>query len=154
MKTYSTPADVLDAVGTELGASEWLAIDQDRVTAFAHATNDLQWIHVDPERAASGPFGGTIAHGYLTLALIPFLTSTLLTVNDVALVVNYGLDRVRFVQAVRVGSRVRAAGKITSAETTSRGVQVGIRVTISIEGKDKPALIADTISLLVPEETS
>ena len=135
---------------TSAPATGWLST-RSGSTTFARATGDLQWIHIDPERAATGPFGGTIAHGYLTLSLIPFLTATLLDVHHAALVVNYGLDRVRFIQPVRVGSFVRASGVITAVESASLGIRVSTRVTVEIQGSDKPAVIADTISLFVPE---
>ncbi|MEP7762395.1 MaoC family dehydratase [Sanguibacter sp. 25GB23B1] len=150
MTHYAHPTELLDAVGSEHGPSDWLAIEQDRVDAFAAATDDEQWIHVDPERAAAGPFGGTIAHGYLTLSLLPALTGKLFTVDGIAMAVNYGLDRVRFLQPVRVGSRVRAHGQITSAETVTMGIRVGMAVTVEIEGTGKPALVAETIAVFVP----
>ena len=116
MKTFATPSALLDAVGQDLGTTDWLEIDQERINAFAIATGDEQWIHVDPERAGAGPFGGTIAHGYLTLSLVPFFTAQLFDVRAVQMAINYGLDRVRFLQPVRSGSRVRASGSISSAE--------------------------------------
>ena len=150
MTHFTHPTALLDAVGSEHGPSDWLAIEQDRVDAFADATDDEQWIHVDPDRAAAGPFGGPIAHGYLTLSLLPALTGELFTVDGVAMAVNYGLDRVRFLQPVRVGSRVRAVGRITSAETVAMGIRVGMAVTVEIEGAGKPALVAETIAVFVP----
>ena len=137
------------AVGRADGTGDWLEIDQKRINAFALATGDEQWIHVDPERAAAGPFGGTIAHGYLTLSLVPFFTAQLFDVRAVQMAINYGLDRVRFLQPVRSGSRVRAFGSISSAELADRGLRVGVRITIEIHGEAKPALVADTIALFV-----
>lgn len=147
---FALPADLLDAVGTELGPSSWITIDQDRIQAFADATGDQQWIHTDPARAASGPFGATIAHGYLTLSLLPLMTAELLDVGGITAAINYGADRLRFVQPVAVGSRVRASGQITSADSSASGVRLGYRVTVEIEGAAKPALVVDTITLYVP----
>ena len=147
---FGHPRELLDAIGTELGAGEWIEIDQSRIDLFADATGDHQWIHVDPERAAAGPFGGPIAHGFLTLSLLPALQDGLLEVGDVAMAVNYGLDRVRFLQPVPAGSRVRASSVITNAEQTSMGVRLSQQVTVEIEGQDKPALVADAIALFVP----
>ena len=147
---FGHPRELLDAVGTELGAGEWVEIDQERIDRFADATGDHQWIHVDPDRAAAGPFGGTIAHGYLTLSLLPALQDGLLEVGGVAMAVNYGLDRVRFLQPVPAGARVRASSVITAAEETRMGIRLGQRVTIEIEGQEAPALVADAIALFVP----
>ncbi len=147
---FGHPRELLGAIGTELGAGEWIEIDQSRIDLFADATGDHQWIHVDPERAAAGPFGGPIAHGFLTLSLLPALQDGLLEVGDVAMAVNYGLDRVRFLQPVPAGSRVRASSVITNAEQTSMGVRLSQQVTVEIEGQDKPALVADAIALFVP----
>lgn len=149
MIAVATPAGLLDVVGESATAESWLTIEQDRIDAFADATDDHQWIHVDPSRAAQGPFGATVAHGYLTLSLVPRLTDGLVEVGATDLVVNYGLDRVRFVQPVVVGSRVRASTTIRSAEPTARGVRAGFTVTIEIEGAGKPALVADTVVLYV-----
>jgi len=159
MTTFANPAALLDAVGADLGITDWLEIDQHRIDTFAVATGDEQWIHVDPERAAAGPFGGTIAHGYLTLSLLAPLTAQLLEVHEVAMAINYGLDRVRFLQPVRSGSRVRASASVTSAEAVGLGVRVGVRITVAIDGESKPALIADIIVLFVgttplPEDTT
>ncbi|MFD1200331.1 MaoC family dehydratase [Leucobacter albus] len=148
--TVATPAELAGKVG-ETATGGWLSIDQQRIDAFAHATGDEQWIHVDPERAASGPFGATIAHGYLTLSLIPHLAGGLMAVERLAMAVNYGLDRVRFLRPVTVGSRVRATIEITSAEESRQGWRVGSRTTVEIEGSEQPALVADTIALYVPE---
>lgn len=139
-----------DTIGTALGPSSWLAIDQERIQAFADATGDQQWIHTDPARAASGPFGATIAHGYLTLSLLPVLTDELLRVHGASAAINYGADKLRFVQPVVVGSRVRAVAEITSASAGSSGVRLGYRVTIEIEGSERPAVVVDTITLFVP----
>ncbi|HEU5129077.1 MAG TPA: MaoC family dehydratase [Glycomyces sp.] len=145
----ASPAALADALGAR-AVGEWLAVEQDRIDAFADATGDHQWIHVDPGRAAAGPFGGTIAHGYLTLSLLPSLTGGLFAIGGLAMSVNYGLDRLRFLQPVRAGSRVRAVVELVSAEATARGVRAGYDVTVEIEGAAKPALVARTITLYVP----
>jgi acyl dehydratase len=148
---FATPRDLLGAVGRKLGASEWLAIDQARVDQFADATGDHQWIHVDPERAKSGPFGGTIAHGYLTLSLVNSFLPQLLEVRGVSMGVNYGCDRVRFPAPVKVGARVRGVGEVVAAEEVKGGaVQVTVRVSVEVEGSDRPACIVDTISRFMP----
>ena len=148
-RMVATPAELSNLVGTESVGEEWLTIDQGRIDAFAGATGDFQWIHVEPARAASGPFGATIAHGYLTLSLLPLLTEGLLEVGGARMTVNYGLDRVRFLQPVLVGSRLRARSEVMSVSESSQGYRVGLQVTIEIEGSDRPALIADTIVLFV-----
>ncbi len=150
MTTFANPAALLDAVGTEVGPTEWLEIDQHRIDSFAVATGDEQWIHVDPERAAAGPFGGTIAHGHLTLSLLAPFTAQLFDVHEVQMAINYGLDRVRFLQPVRSGSRVRASGSVTGSESVGLGVRVGVTITVEIDGEAKPALVAETIVLFVP----
>ena len=148
--TVAHPGELSNLVGTELVGEEWLTIDQGRIDAFAGATSDFQWIHVDPERAAAGPFGATVAHGYLTLSLIPVLTEGILDVRGVGATVNYGLDKVRFVQPVVVGSRLRARTEVTRVEESGQGYRVDLRITIEIEGSERPALVADTIALLLP----
>ncbi|WP_066587315.1 MaoC family dehydratase [Cellulomonas timonensis] len=148
MRAFTSPDALLDAAGADLGAGDWFPVDQERIDAFAAATDDEQWIHVDPERAAAGPFGAPIAHGYLTLSLLPVLTSSLLVVDGVTMAVNYGLDRVRFLQPVRVGSRVRATGSVADARRVGLGVRLTLAVTVEIEGAEKPALVAETISVL------
>jgi acyl dehydratase len=148
---FATPRELLGAVGRKLGASEWLTIDQARVNQFADATGDHQWIHVDPERAKSGPFGATIAHGYLTLSLVNLFLPQLLEVRGTSMGVNYGCDKVRFPAPVKVGSRVRGVGEVFAAEEVKGGaVQVTVRVSVEIEGGDRPACVADTISRFVP----
>ncbi|MBD5785219.1 MaoC family dehydratase [Cellulosimicrobium terreum] len=143
-------ADLPGAVGRSATSERWVVVDQARIDAFADVTEDHQWIHVDPERAATGPFGAPVAHGYLTLSLLPVLTEGLLDVGGVAMHVNYGLDSVRFISPVLAGSRVRATSTVTSVDGGARGSRVGIRVSIEVEGADKPALVADTIVLVVP----
>jgi acyl dehydratase len=134
------------AVGTELGPSDWLEITQERVNLFAEATGDHQWIHVDPERAAKGPFGATIAHGYLTLSLVAHLMPQVIRVEGITMGINYGTNKVRFPAPVRVGSRIRATGKILAVDDVPGGVQVTNLVTIEIEGSDKPACAVETLS--------
>lgn len=145
-RVFESVADLMKAVGEKLGPTDWVTIDQARIDKFADATGDHQWIHVDPVRAAKGPFGATIAHGYLTLSLASLFLPQLMETKNVAMGVNYGTDRVRFPAPVRVGSRVRARGEILSAEEIKGGGQVVIRVTIEIEGGAKPACVVDTIS--------
>jgi acyl dehydratase len=143
---FERPADLLDGVGTDLGVTEWLPITQERVDQFADATGDHQWIHVDPERAKAGPFGGTIAHGYLTLALVNTFLPDLLEVHNVSMGVNYGTDKTRFPAAVPVGSRIRGRAELTGAEAVKGGVQARVTVTVEIEDSDRPACVVETIS--------
>jgi acyl dehydratase len=149
MRTFATFDEVAAAAGEELGTSDWLAIDQERVNQFAEATGDHQWIHVDQERAATGPFGTTIAHGYLTLSLIPMLGSQVFRLATPGPRLNYGVNKVRFPNPVRVGSRVRV--KVTMGEVTEvpAGRQLTLRHTIEIEDEDKPACVAETVVLLL-----
>ena len=149
--TFASPEALLEAVGTDLGASDWIVVDQARIDRFADATGDPQWIHVDPERAAAGPFGGTIAHGYLSLSLLAPLMFDLLHVDACALVVNAGSDRVRFITPVRAGSRVRVHATLAGAERIATGVRARTAVTLEIEGADKPALVAETLTVFVPD---
>ncbi|MFC4615247.1 MaoC family dehydratase [Cellulomonas algicola] len=147
--TVDSPADLASVVGTT-ATGPWRTVDQRRIDLFADATDDHQWIHVDPRRAADGPFGATVAHGFLTLALLPALTEGLLDVGGTSAVVNYGLDRVRFLTPVTAGSSVRATTTIRSAEVTPQGVRVGSEVVVEVDGADRPALVAATIALYVP----
>jgi len=147
---YSHPNDLLEAVGQQLGPTDWLEMAQDRVNLFADATGDHQWIHVDPERAADGPFGATIAHGYLTLSLANLFLPQLMEVQDVSMGVNYGCDRVRFPAPVPVGSRIRGSGEVISAEEVKGGIQAVVRITVEIENSERPACIVDTISRFYP----
>ena len=144
--TFDSPVALLDAAGADLGATEWIEITQDRIDQFAEATGDHQWIHVDPEKAAAGPFGATIAHGYLTLALTNLFLPDLIVVENVSMGVNYGVNRVRFPSPVVVGSRVRGTGVVTEVTEVPGGVQAVITVTVEIEGADKPACIVESIS--------
>lgn len=147
---FDSPAALMGTEGTDLGHTDWLAIDQKRIDLFADATGDHQWIHVDPERAASGPFGKTIAHGYLTLSLANLFLPQLLEVQNVSMGVNYGCDKVRFPAPVPVDSQVRGRGEIISAEEMRGGVQVVVRITIEVEGSERPACVVDTISRFFP----
>lgn len=147
---FDSPSALLGAEGTDLGHTDWLAIDQQRINLFADATGDHQWIHVDPERAASGPFGKTIAHGYLTLSLANLFLPQLLEVQNVSMGVNYGCDKVRFPAPVPVDSQVRGCGEIISTEEMKGGVQVVVRITIEVAGSDRPACVVDTISRFFP----
>ncbi len=135
-------------VGQSLGVSPWHLITQAQVDLFAEATGDHQWIHVDPSRASSGPFGGTIAHGYLTLSMLPMLLQELVRVPGVALAVNYGVNRVRFTSPVPVGARVRAAALVKEATEIDGGLQLVLSVTVEIEGRNKPACVAETVTRL------
>ena len=149
MWLFDDVAGLVDAQGQHLGFSDWHTISQEQVDLFAEATGDHQWIHVDPARAAAGPFGGTIAHGYLTLALIPSLGAQIWRVDGLAMGVNYGCNKVRFPQPVPVGSRVRGGAELVSVSDAAQGVQAVIRYTVEIEGSDKPACVAETVVRLV-----
>lgn len=148
------PNDLLTRVGESLGNTDWLLIEQTRIDTFANATGDHQWIHVDPEKAAQGPFGACIAHGYLTLSLANKFLPELMTVEQVSMGVNYGCDKVRFPNSVKVGQRIRGVGDIVSAEERSGGIQVVVRITIDIEGENRPACVIDTISRFYPKSPS
>jgi len=150
VRVFESPDEVVAAVGADLGTTEWVEITQDRVDAFADATGDHQWIHVDVERAKSGPFGGTIAHGYLTLSLVPWLGSQVFTLGGEGAKLNYGTNKVRFPQPVPVGSRIRAQVSVAEAQPVKVGTQAVFRYTIEIEGQDKPACVAETVVLLLP----
>ncbi len=150
MRTFTTFEDITAAVGEDLGASEWLRIEQGRVDAFAEATGDHQWIHVDVEQAASGPFGGTIAHGYLTLSLLPLLGAQVFSLETPGAKLNYGVNKVRFPAPVPVGSRVRGHAKVVDVANVPAGKQVTFGWTIEIEGGAKPGCVAETVVLLLP----
>lgn len=147
---FEQPSDLLAAAGQHLGYSQWVEIDQQRINLFADATGDHQWIHVDPEKAAEGPFGKTIAHGYLTLSMANLFLPEIMQVNNTSMGVNYGCEKVRFPAAVPVGSRVRGGGEVISVEEVKGGVQVVVRMTIEIEDSDRPACVIDTISRFFP----
>ena len=149
MRTFTTTDEIEAAVGEEIGPTDWIEIDQARVNLFADATEDHQWIHVDEARAAAGPFGGTIAHGYMTLALIPWLTSRLFAVETQGARLNYGLNKVRFPHPVRVGRRIRGRASIQSLTDVPAGKQLTVAYTIEIEDEAKPACVAETVVLLL-----
>lgn len=149
MRILNDSDEIAAAAGQELGVSEWVAITQDRIDMFADATGDRQWIHVDPERAADGPFGATIAHGYLTLSMLPFLGAQVFAfAGDVARV-NYGLNKVRFVTPVLVGSKVRSRVELLTVEEIDKGQRATLQHTVEIKGSDKPACVAETVTLLM-----
>jgi acyl dehydratase len=146
MKHFAHLAALQALVGQDIGTSDWLEIDQARIDLFAQATGDHQWIHTDPERAAGGPFGATVAHGFLTLSLLPQLYASGFAVDDVRMGVNYGLNRVRFMAPVRVGSRIRGRFKLLAYEPLEGGAQLTTEATIELEGSAKPACVAESVS--------
>jgi acyl dehydratase len=145
MRVFAGVDELRAAKGDQLGASDWVTIDQHRIDKFAEATGDHQWIHVDPQRAAQGPFGTTIAHGYLTLSLITKLGGQVSRVEGVRMTINYGLNRVRFTAPVPVGSRVRGNFELADVSDVNGGVQVTQLVTVEIEGSEKPACVAESV---------
>jgi acyl dehydratase len=146
IKVYETPAALAGSEGTLLGPTDWLLIDQARVNGFAAVTGDHQWIHVDVDRAKDGPFGGTIAHGYLTMSLVNYFLPQLIEVRGFAHAVNVGADRLRFLAPVKVGARIRGVGEVVTVEEIKGAIQSIVRVTVEIEGSEKPACVVDTIS--------
>ncbi|MET7670876.1 MaoC family dehydratase [Micromonospora luteifusca] len=148
MRVFSSFEELAAAVGESLGPGPWQRIEQSRVDLFADATDDHQWIHLDPARAAAGPFGGTIAHGYLTLSLLPALAGGLYRVEGVTMGVNYGLNRVRFPAPVRVGASVRATATIADVSPVIGGVQLVAAVTVESDSGGKPVCVAETVSRL------
>lgn len=149
---FNHPSELKGSVGKQLGVSEWLEIDQARIDKFADATGDHQWIHVDPERAKEGAFGSTIAHGYLTLSLVNKFLPEIIDVRGISMGVNYGSDRLRFPAPVPVNSRVRGSAELIKVEDVKGGaVQSTVRVTVEIEGGERPACVIDTISRYMPE---
>jgi acyl dehydratase len=150
MTTTLTIADLEQAKDLDLGASDWVTITQEEINKFADATGDHQWIHVDDERAKAGPFGSTIAHGYLTVSLLPVLLADLLVISDVTMGVNYGIDRLRLTSPVPAGSRVRARAKVIDAERKGDGVLYRVEVTVEIEGSERPALVGTVVYLVYP----
>lgn len=141
--------DLAGRTGQVLGVTEWVTVDQDRINRFADAIDDHQWIHVDTERAAAGPYGTTIAHGYLTLSMLSIFLDPLLDFDGVSMRLNYGIDRVRFPHPVPVESKVRARVTLESVEETEHGVRVGLGCVVEIDGVDKPALVAHPVAMLV-----
>ncbi|QIK65513.1 MaoC family dehydratase [Nocardioides sp. HDW12B] len=149
MRSFTSVEELENATGEEIGPSDWITVDQERVNAFADATGDHQWIHVDVERAKDSPFGGTIVHGYLTLSLLPLFTSELFTLDTPGAKLNYGTNKVRFPAPLPVGSKVRATATIAEVSETKAGTQLVTRYTIETEGSDKPACVAETVVLLL-----
>jgi acyl dehydratase len=143
---FHSTEELRAAPGREAGPTDWITVEQSRIDAFAAATDDHQWIHVDPARAAAGPFGSTIAHGYLTLSLVNLFLPDLVRVENAKMGVNYGTEKVRFPAAVKVDARIRGRAQVLEATDVPGGVQIVVRVTIEIEGGDRPACVADTIS--------
>ncbi len=149
---FESPHELKNAVGKHLGYSDWLTMEQDRVDKFADATNDHQWIHVDVERAKTGPFGATIAHGYLTLSLVSSFMPEVFEVRGFEFAVNYGTNKVRFPAPVKVGSRIRGGAEVVSVDESKGGILSVVRVTVEVEGEDRPACIAETVSLYFPKK--
>ena len=145
MRSFDHITDLQPLVGQHIGDSEWITVDQERVNLFANATGDAQWIHVDPVRAAAGPFGGPIAHGFLTLSLLPEMFASAFEVRDARMGVNYGLNRVRFPAPVPVGSRLRGKFVLTAYEPLEGGAQMTVEVTMEREGSVKPVCVAESI---------
>jgi len=145
MTTFASPSELAGSVGSHLGYSDWLEITQERINAFADATDDHQWIHVDPDRAVSGPFGTTIAHGYLTLSLAVRFAAEIFQVDGRVMGVNYGSNRVRFISPVPVGSKLRAGGTLAAVEEVPGGYQATIDLTFEVEGAEKPACVAQVL---------
>ena len=143
---FHSAEELRAAPGREAGPTDWITVEQSRIDAFAAATDDHQWIHVDPVRAAAGPFGSTIAHGYLTLSLVNLFLPDLVRVENAKMGVNYGAEKVRFPAAVKVDARIRGRAQVLEATDVPGGVQIVVRVTIEIEGGNRPACVADTIS--------
>ncbi len=143
---FSSAQEILDAVGRDLGATDWIELTQDRINKFADATDDHQWIHVDPVRAKDGPFGACVAHGYLTLSLANLFLPQLVEIRNMKMGVNYGCEKIRFPAPVKAGRRIRGRGEVVAADKAGEGVQATIRITIDIEGEPKPGCVVDTIS--------
>jgi acyl dehydratase len=150
MRVFTTFDEIEAAAGEEIGTSDWVQITQQRVDRFADATGDHQWIHVDVEKAKNGPFGGTIAHGYLTLSLVPWLGSMVFSLQTPGAKLNYGVNKVRFPSPVLVGSRIRSRITINAVTDLPTGKQLTVNHVIEIEGQDKPACVAETVVLLLP----
>lgn len=149
MRILNDRQEIAAAAGEELGVSEWVTISQERIDMFADATGDRQWIHVDPERAADGPFGATIAHGYLTLSMLPLLGAQVFAFAGNVARVNYGLNKVRFVAPVRVGSKIRDRVELLTVEEIDKGQRATLRHTVEIKGSERPACVAEAVTLLM-----
>lgn len=145
MKTFADLGEFASSAGTKLGPTDWTTVDQQRVNLFADATDDRQWIHVDPDRAADGPFGGTIAHGLLTLSLLPRFLHQLFGVDNITMAINYGFNRVRFITPVPVGRRVRATAVISEVSSLESAVQAILVTSVEVEGSAKPAAVIESI---------
>lgn len=145
-QVFSNRETLINAGGTELGVTDYIKIEQSRIDMFAEATGDHQWIHVDPARAAEGPFGACIAHGYLTLSLVNYFLPQLMEVKNISMGVNYGCEKIRFPNIVKVDSKIRASGVIVSVQEVKDSLQVVARISIEVEGQERPACVADTIS--------
>ena len=152
MREFNGIAELEAAIGENVGTSEWTEITQESVNLFADATGDHQWIHVDPEKAKDGPFGGTIVHGFLTLSLLPKFGWEIYTVSGMAMMINYGLNKVRFPAVVPVGSKVRASITLDKLEQKSSGYQLTTTTTVEAEGIERPVCIAESLMMLVPEQ--
>ena len=150
MRVFENLDEYAGAVGEELGVSDWFELDQDRVNQFADATGDHQWIHIDAEKAANGPFGATIAHGYLTMSLAAKFMPEIIEVRGIAMGVNYGTEKTRFPSPVTVGSKLSATGTVVSVEEASGGIKMILRIVMQAEGAEKPACIVDAISVYFP----
>jgi acyl dehydratase len=151
MRQFADVRDLRSAVGQVLGESEWVAVTQEMIDRFAEATGDFQWIHVDREKAKASPFGTTIAHGFLTLSLVPRLLDKVYTVGKVAARLNYGCNKVRFTQPVPSGQRIKASIKLLEVEDTPKGVRVTSEATVALEGSDRPACVAELVAVIIPE---
>ncbi|GAC13985.1 MaoC family dehydratase [Aliiglaciecola lipolytica] len=145
-QVFTNKEELLDATGSQLGTTDWITIEQDRINMFAESTGDHQWIHVNPDKAAKGPFGACIAHGYLTLSLVNYFLPQLMEVKNISMGVNYGCDKIRFPNIVKVGSRIRGAGEIIKVEQIKDAIQVTARISIEVADQQRPACVADTIS--------
>ena len=145
MRSFEHLAELQALVGQTLGSSDWISVEQDRIDRFAHATGDLQWIHIDPQSAAAGPFGGTIAHGFLTLSLLPEMGASAFEIRDSRMGVNYGLNRVRFPAPVPSGSRLRGHFKLLAFDPLEGGAQLTLEVTMEREGSSKPVCVAESL---------
>ena len=150
MRVFNGIDELEKVVGEHLGHSDWHTVTQEKVNQFADATGDHQWIHVDTEKAKAGPFGGTIAHGYMTLSLIPALNAQIYRIDGLSMGINYGCNKVRFPAPVPVGARVRAGAELVEMSSTPQGAQAVIRTTIEVEDGEKPACVADSVVVLVP----
>jgi len=148
MPTELTIADLENAEERDLGVSDWHSVEQKHIDLFADATGDHQWIHVDPDMAAQGPFGTTVAHGYLSLSLLPMLLGQVMTVTDAKMGINYGTDKIRFTNPVPSGSRVRAKARLLNSQRKGDGILYKVGVAIEIEGQDKPALVGEVLYLV------